>query len=82
MALNETVHQLHSLLTQVVADLGKVHRGNKSAAQRVRVGTIHLAKIGKRFREESVAAEKGGKTKKRSIAKKLKKRKKIARRSL
>ncbi len=58
MALSETLVQLNCLLTRVVADLSKVHRGNKSAAQRVRVGTIDLEKIAKKFRKESVAAEK------------------------
>jgi hypothetical protein len=57
MALSETLVQLNCLLTKVVADLDKVHRGNKSAAQRVRVGTIDLEKIAKKFRKESVAAE-------------------------
>ena len=79
MAFNETVHQLHSLLEQVAADLNKVHRGNKSAAQRVRVGTIHLTKIGKQFRQESVAAEKGGRFRKKPKKKKMKSRKALAR---
>lgn len=76
MALTDTMQQLHSLLAKVVIDLGKVNRGNKSAAQRVRVGTIDLEKIAKRFRKESVAAEKNGKLKKKSNLKKAKKKKK------
>lgn len=75
MAFNDTVTQLNSLLTKVVTDLGKVHRGNKSAAQRVRVGTIDLEKIAKRFRKESVAAEKSGRLKKKSAAKRGRRKK-------
>lgn len=74
MALNETLVQLNFLLTKVVADLSKVHRGNKSAAQRVRVGTIDLEKIAKRFRKESIAAEKHGS--KKNILRRNKRKKK------
>ncbi len=42
MALNETLTQLGSLLSKMVLDICKVSRGNKSAAQRVRVSTIDL----------------------------------------
>lgn len=76
MSLTETLHQLNMLLTGLVRDLGKVHRGNRAAAQRVRVGTIRLEKIAKRFRKESVTAEKSGKFKKKPVPKKGKKRKK------
>lgn len=76
MALAETVQQLNTVLTKVVMDLSKVYKGNKSAAQRVRVGTINLEKIAKRFRKESVAAEKSGKLKRKSFQKKAKRRKK------
>ena len=73
MSLGETVGKLENLLGALVKDLSKVIRGNKSAAQRARVGTIHLAKIGKQFRKESVDAEKSGKL--RKPKKKAKKRK-------
>lgn len=63
--------KLEDLLVTLSKDLGKVGRGNRAAAQRVRVGTIRLEKIGKQFRKESVAAEKTGKLRK----KKTKKRK-------
>ena len=76
MTLIETMNQLNVLLATVARDLNKVHRGNKAASQRVRVGTIRLAKIGKRFREESVDAEKSGKFKKKPPTKKGKRKKK------
>ena len=71
MSLSETMGKLENILMCVVKDLEKVSRGNRAAAQRVRVGTIHLEKVGKQFRKESVAAERGGKLRK----KKAKKRK-------
>ena len=64
MALKDTMQELDHLLTDVVKDLGKACRGNQTAAQRVRVGTVHLERIAKMFRKESVAAEKNGKLKK------------------
>jgi hypothetical protein len=65
MSLNDTMGKLEALLASVYKDLAKVGRGNKAAAQRVRVGTIKLEKIAKQFRKESVAAERGGKLKKK-----------------
>lgn len=70
MALQDTMSEMEGVLTDLIYDLGKVTKGNKSAAQRVRVGTISLAKIAKLFRKESMAAEKGGKLKKKKMKKK------------
>lgn len=71
MALKETIPQLQTLLAQLARDLTKATNGNKTAAQRVRTGTIDLQKIAKVFRKESIASEKGT-----SPKRKLKKRKK------
>jgi hypothetical protein len=71
MSLSETMGKLEHLLVGLAKDLQKVSRGNRAAAQRVRVGTLHMEKVGKQFRKESVAAEKGRKAPK----KKAKKRK-------
>jgi hypothetical protein len=65
MSLRDTMNQMNHLLAAVAKDLGKVCNGNKSAAQRVRTGTIKLEKISKIFRKESVAAEKSGQLKKK-----------------
>ena len=73
MSLTDTMGQLENLLADLTKDLGKVSRGNRSAAQRVRVGTIRLEKVGKAFRKQSVDAEKAGRL--RKLKKKLKKRK-------
>lgn len=70
MSLGETMGKLETLLYALSRDLLKVGKGNKSAAQRVRVGTLHLEKVGKQFRKESVRAEK-----KAARMKKAKKRK-------
>lgn len=71
MSLNETMNKLEHILVGISKDLNKVSRGNRAAAQRVRVSTIRLEKVGKQFRKESVAAEKSGRLRK----KKPKKRK-------
>lgn len=65
MALNDTMQRLHHLIGQIAKDLVKVSRGNHSAAQRVRVWTLHLQKLGKLFRKESLTAEKRGYLKRR-----------------
>lgn len=78
MALSDTMNQLNHLITALAKDLTKVHRGNKTAAQRVRTGTIKLEKVGKQFRKESVHAEKAGRLKKKNAPKvkpKLKRKK-------
>jgi len=70
MSLRDTMNQMNHLLVALTKDLTKVSNGNKSASQRVRTGTIKLAKIAKVFRKESVAAEKGGQLKKKSKSRK------------
>ena len=74
MALKDTMHYLNDLLTSVTHDLTKVHRGNKTAAQRVRVGTIKLGQLGKVFRKESVEAERSGRLRKKNPMKAKKKK--------
>ncbi len=69
MSFSDTISKLESLLLTVAKDLEKAGRGNKAAAQRVRVGTIRLERIAKIFRKESVAAEKGGKMKRKPVSK-------------
>lgn len=70
MSLRETMNHLNHLLAAVTKDLMKVSNGNKSAAQRVRTGTIKMEKIAKLFRKESVAAEKSGQLKRKSKSRK------------
>lgn len=69
MALSDTMNQLNHLITALAKDLSKVHRGNKTAAQRVRTGTIKLEKVGKVFRKESIQAERSGRLKKKVVSK-------------
>ena len=63
MSLSDTMGKLENILTGLTKDLVKVGRGNRAAAQRVRVGTLRLEKVGKQFRKESVAVEKKPKKK-------------------
>jgi len=78
MALVDTMNQMTNLLTELGKDLVKVQRGNKAAAQRVRIGTIKLTKVGKGFRKESMLAEKSGRFKQKvSKRPKVKKKKSI-----
>ena len=72
MSLVDTICELEHLFNRVNDQLTKVRKGNKSAAQRVRVGTLELEKIGKQFRKESLRVEKTGKRKK--MGKKVRKR--------
>ena len=73
MSLGDTMIELEHLLLHLNNDLLKVRKGNKSAAQRVRVSTLQIEKIGKQFRKESLKAEKSGRLKK--PRKKVRKRK-------
>ena len=74
MALKDTVSSIHTLLSALKRDLEKSERGNKAASQRVRTGSIKLEKLAKKYRKESVAAEKG-KKKKKPVKKKVAKKK-------
>jgi hypothetical protein len=58
MALKDTMQQLNLLLEEMVQDLIKAEGGNKSAAQRVRTRSIHLEKVAKMYRKESLVVEK------------------------
>ena len=54
MILEEIIHNLVDMWLQIHNDLFKAAKGNKAAAQRVRVASIHLEKMLKEFRKESV----------------------------
>ncbi len=69
MAIGDTLSLLQKIVSKMVDDISKVYKGNKSAAQRVRVNTIDLEKVAKKFRKESVAAEKKGRFTKKNLQK-------------
>lgn len=71
MSLKQTERALEELLQGLLFDLKKAMRGNKSAAQRVRTGSIEFAKTAKLYRKESVQVLKS--QLKRTVAKKKKK---------
>jgi hypothetical protein len=79
MTLKDTINAMRQHLSELSRDLEKAVGGNRAAAQRVRTGTIHFAKIAKVFRKESISAEKGagkkkgGKTLKKNLVKSRKK---------
>lgn len=58
MSLTDSMQELGQLFHNLSKDLLKVQRGNKAAAQRIRVGTIKLERVAKLFRKESLTAEK------------------------
>lgn len=60
MSLETQIRDLKNLLTHLSHDLEKAENGNKAAAQRVRTGTVKLEKTAKKFRKESIVAEKKG----------------------
>ncbi len=64
MAFHDTVKEIRSLLAGLTIDIEKAANGNKAASQRVRTGTIKLEKAAKRYRKESIKAEKSGSFKK------------------
>ena len=59
MTLKQTINKLTDLLEQITVDLEKADlKENKAAAQRVRTGTVRLAKIAKVYRLESIEEQK------------------------
>lgn len=58
LALTKMIDEMKSLLTSIATDLKKAAKGNRAAAQRVRVDTIELEKMAKAYRRESIAEEK------------------------
>ncbi len=74
MGLKDTIKTMHKFLTQIAHDLKKSENGNKAASQRVRTGSIKMAKVAKKYRKESVSEEKKVKKAKKKIAKKTKRK--------
>lgn len=60
MSLKDTYNHLRNLLSDITVDLAKAEHGNKAASQRVRTGTVKLEKLAKKYRKESITAEKKG----------------------
>lgn len=57
MSLYDTADELEGIVVKMIADLREAKRGNRAAAQRVRVATIKIKKVGLQFRRESVDYE-------------------------
>jgi hypothetical protein len=74
MSIVETIKEIRHILAALTIDLEKAAHGNKAASQRVRTGTIKLEKGAKKYRKESIKAEKApGGLKKAAAAAALKK---------
>ncbi|MCH9617857.1 MAG: Histone H1-like protein HC1 [Chlamydiia bacterium] len=58
MAFEKATDEMSHLLNEIVRDMPKVYKGNKQAAQRVRVATIELSKLSKKWRKLSMSIEK------------------------
>lgn len=79
MSLAAATQDLEDIINDILKDIPKFQKGNKTAAQRVRTATIRLAKLSKEWRRLSLASEKKPVKAKRSSKKKtrtLKTRKK------
>lgn len=68
MMLSQVTEELVDLLEDVLNDIPKALKGNKSASQRIRAKTIKLGKVAKDWRRISLDLEK--KPKKRAARKK------------
>lgn len=69
MGFTQTTKSLNTMLTDIMKDLTKAERGNKAAAQRVRTSTVRLEKVAKKFRKESILAQKAGRFDKMKLSK-------------
>ena len=58
MGMKETVRSMKDLLIEMNEDLERAEKGNKTAAQRVRTGSIRFSKLAKLYRKESIKSEK------------------------
>lgn len=58
MAFEKATDEMSDLLNTILKDMPKVYKGNKQAAQRVRIATIELSKISKKWRKLSMSLEK------------------------
>lgn len=58
MSLRTTVADMRELMHEIMQNLDKSERGNRSAAQRARLCSIRFEKAAKRFRKESIAEAK------------------------
>ena len=54
--MKDLIAEMTAMIDNILIDLEKSSRGFEAAAQRVRVNTIKLDKLSKKFREQSVKA--------------------------
>lgn len=73
ISLYQIYEELEGLLFQIKTDLNKAFSGNKSAAQRVRTGSIHFEQVAKMYRKLSIQENKEQEEQKRKKKKTCKK---------
>lgn len=71
MSLAVATKEIEEIIYDILKDIPKFQKGNKTAAQRVRTATIRLAKLSKEWRKLSLASEKKPIKSKRSSKKKI-----------
>ena len=64
MSYEKTTDNLVDLMENVLKDVPKALKGNKTAAQRIRTKTVELSKLSKEWRKLSLAEEKKAPAKK------------------
>ncbi|MBM3201541.1 MAG: hypothetical protein FJZ56_03940 [Chlamydiae bacterium] len=74
MSIKTAEKAMRELLEEMLVDLTKAEKGNKTAAQRVRTKSITFAKVAKVFRKLSVSSEKKKLLKKVSVAPKTRRK--------
>jgi hypothetical protein len=71
MSFIQTTEELAELLAQLLEDVPKAMKGNKTAAQRIRTKSVKFSKLAKIWRKESLDQErKKSQKKKKSSTKK------------
>ena len=71
MSFIQTTEELAELLAQLLEDVPKAMKGNKTAAQRIRTNSVKFSKLAKIWRKESLDQErKKSQKKKKSSTKK------------
>lgn len=72
MSFQKTTETLVELCETLLKDVPKALKGNKSAAQRIRTGTIKISKISKMWRKESLEQERKQMKKRKSRSRRKK----------
>ncbi len=70
MSIAGSIKEMRELIEEILKDLPKAEKGNKSAAQRVRVNTVSFEKASKSYRRDTIEQDKAAEKQKKKSAKK------------